>query len=84
MIEDAALTAPAKGDAKMFVTENIRGLRVPIAKPRPDVGAFIDTMMGRKVPTRPPLAEYLIDNVIMKPVLEIMGRKWVDTGEKEE
>jgi uroporphyrinogen decarboxylase len=68
----------------MFVIENIRGLRVPLTKPRPDVGAFIDTLMGRKVPARPPLAEYLIDNAIMKPVLEMTGRKWVDTGEKEE
>jgi len=41
-------------------------------------------MLGRKVPAKPPLAEYLVDNVIMKPVLEMMGRKWVDTGEKGE
>jgi len=59
-------------------------LRVPLAKPRPDIGTFIDSMLGRKVPARVPLAEYLVDNVIMQPVLEMMGRKWVDTGEKEE
>lgn len=59
-------------------------LRVPLAKPRPDIGTFIDSMLGRRIPTRAPLAEYLVDNVIMKPVLEMMGRKWVDTGEKEE
>jgi hypothetical protein len=40
--------------------------------------------MERKVPARPPLAEYLIDILIMNPVLEMMGRKWVNAGEKEE
>ena len=59
-------------------------LRIPLAKPRPDINAFLDTMLGRKPAAKPPLAEYLVDNVIMKPVLEMMGRKWVDTGEKEE
>lgn len=68
----------------MSATGNSRGLRLPLAKPQPDVSVFIDTLMGRKIPARPPLAEYLVDNVIMKPVLEMMGRKWVDTGEKEE
>ncbi|MBZ5565550.1 MAG: hypothetical protein LAP13_24405 [Acidobacteriia bacterium] len=59
-------------------------LQVPLAKPRPDIGSFLDTMLGRKAPARPPLAEYLVDNIIMKPILEMMGRKWVDTGEKDE
>jgi len=62
----------------------VTNLRVPLIKPRPDIGTFIDSMLGRKVPARAPLAEYLVDNIIMKPVLERMGRKWVDTGEKEE
>ncbi len=59
-------------------------LLVPLAKPRPNIGAYLDTMLGRKPAAKPPLAEYLVDNVIMKPVIEMMGRKWVDTGEKEE
>ena len=59
-------------------------LRVPLTRPHPDIGAFLDTMLGRKPAAKPPLAEYLVDNVIMKPVVEMMGGRWVDTGEKEE
>ncbi len=59
-------------------------LQVPLVKPRPDISSFLDTMLGRKAPANPPLAEYLVDNVVMKPILDMMGRKWVDTGEKDE
>jgi len=55
-----------------------------MTKPHPDINAFLDTISGRKPAAKPPLSEYLVDNVVMKPVLEMMGRKWVDTGEKEE
>lgn len=57
------------------MTEQLPKLRVPLAKPRPDIGAYLNTMLGRKPAAKPPLAEYLVDNVIMKPVLEMMGRK---------
>lgn len=66
-----------------MITE-LSKLRVPLAKPHPDINAFLDTLSGRKPAAKPPLSEYLVDNVVMKPVLEMMGRKWVDTGEKEE
>ena len=68
----------------MSVTEKSRTVRLPAIKHRTDITTFIDSLLGRKIPERPPLCEYLIDNVIMKPVLEMLGRPWVDTGEKEE
>jgi len=66
------------------ITEPIRGLKVPMQNPHPDINAFNDVLMGRKIPARPPLAEYLIDNPVMKPIVEMMGRRWVETVEKEE
>jgi len=60
-------------------------LRVPIRKPKPDIERFLDIMKGRTVPDRTPLVEYLIDNAVMKPILEgLLGRKWVDASDKTE
>ncbi len=63
----------------------MNGYRVPIEKPRPDIEAFLDAMSGRKVPSKVPMVEYLIDNAVMQPILEnMMGRKWIDTSDKTE
>jgi uroporphyrinogen decarboxylase len=59
--------------------------RVPIEKPQPDIGRFLDAMSGKRVPDKAPMVEYLIDNALMQPILEgMMGRKWVDTSDKTE
>lgn len=59
--------------------------RVPIEKPRPDINRWLDAMSGKKVPDRVPMVEYLIDNALMRPILEKkIGRKWVDTSDKTE
>ncbi len=59
--------------------------KVPIKKPRPDIKRFLDAMSGKKLPTKVPMVEYLIDNAVMQPILEKMiGRKWVDTSDKTE
>jgi len=56
---------------------------VPIEKPKPDIGRFIDIMNGRIIPDKPPLVEFTIDNMVMKPILEdMLGRKWVSTSDK--
>jgi uroporphyrinogen decarboxylase len=58
---------------------------VPIEKPRPDINNFLDAMSGKKVPDKAPMCEYLIDNAIMKPILEdLIGRNWIDTSDKTE
>ncbi|MHC4674048.1 MAG: hypothetical protein ACYTBZ_16305 [Planctomycetota bacterium] len=63
----------------------MNGYRVPIEKPKPDIQRFLDAMSGKKVPDRAPMVEYLIDDALMKPILENMiGRKWVETSDKEE
>lgn len=57
--------------------------KVPIEKPKPDINRFIEIMKGNIIPDRPPIVEYLIDNALMKPILEdMLGRKWVNISDK--
>jgi len=59
--------------------------RVPLEKPKPDIRRFLDAMSGKAIPDKVPMVEYLIDNAVMKPILEnMMGRKWVETSDKTE
>jgi uroporphyrinogen decarboxylase len=57
---------------------------VPLSKPRPDIGRFLKAMKGEIAPSRPPLVEYIVDNALMRPILEGLGRTWVDTSDKTE
>jgi len=58
---------------------------IPLNKPRPDIERFLAAMSGRRVPDRAPLIEYLIDNAVMRPILEnMMDRTWVDTSDQME
>lgn len=58
---------------------------VPLNKPRPDIERFLAAMSGEKVPDKAPLVEYLIDNAVMRPILEnMMGRKWVGSSDQME
>jgi hypothetical protein len=58
---------------------------VPLSKPRPNVERFLAAMSGQKAPDKAPLVEYLIDNAVMRPILEnMMGRKWVETFDQTE
>lgn len=60
-------------------------LKVPLSKPRPDVNNFLNVIQGKLTPDRPPLIEYLIDNAVMKPILQnYLNRKWIDTSDKTE
>ncbi|NLX14601.1 MAG: hypothetical protein GXY44_13240 [Phycisphaerales bacterium] len=59
--------------------------RVPLKNPKPDIQRFLKAMSGQIVPERPPMVEYLIDDALMKPILvDMIGRKWVETSDKEE
>ncbi len=52
---------------------------VPLAHPNPDARRFIDALMGRAHPSKPPLVEYLVDEVVMRPIVtNLLGRTWVD------
>lgn len=60
-----------------------RPQNVPLAEPRPDAGRFIDVLMGRAQPDRVPLVEYLIDDVIRRPIVtELLDRAWADGGDR--
>jgi len=55
--------------------------RAPIKDPQPDIDLFIDSLMGKRSADPPRLVEYLVDPVLMRPILEDMiGRRWVDPG----
>ncbi len=50
---------------------------VPLDHPQPDAAAFVASLKGEAIPARVPLVEYLVDDLLMKPLLESMGREWV-------
>lgn len=51
---------------------------VPLANPKPNAREFVDIVMGRVSEHRVPLVEYLVDDVVMKPIVtELLGRSWV-------
>ncbi|MBN1935570.1 MAG: hypothetical protein JW934_12960 [Anaerolineae bacterium] len=50
---------------------------VPLKNPQPDARRFIDILMGR-TQGKPPLVEYIVDEVVMKPiVVDLLGHEWV-------
>jgi uroporphyrinogen decarboxylase len=58
---------------------------VPLAHPKPDARQFIDTLMGRATSARPPLVEYLVDDVLMRPIVaDLLGRPWAEESSDRE
>ena len=55
-------------------------LRVPLAHPRPDCERFIRAVTTDAETDRPPVCEYLINDVVRKDVSARLGRPWVDLG----
>jgi uroporphyrinogen decarboxylase len=51
--------------------------KLPLSNPRPDAAGAIAHLMGKTRLDRPPLVEYIVDETIMRPVLEQMGSNWV-------
>lgn len=52
---------------------------IPLLKPNPNAKQFIDILLDKIKTARVPLVEYLVDDVILKPIItEILGRQWVD------
>jgi uroporphyrinogen decarboxylase len=55
--------------------------RLPLANPRPDAERFISVLMGKTRTPAPPLVEYLVDDVVMKPIMtDVLGRPWAAEG----
>jgi uroporphyrinogen decarboxylase len=50
---------------------------IPIEHPRPDAKEFVDILLGRVASPRVPLVEYIVDDVVMRPIVtEMLGRTW--------
>lgn len=50
--------------------------------PKPNSAEFIDILMGRSKANRTPLIEYIVDDVVMKPVVtDLLGRPWCDMND---
>jgi len=63
----------------------MRLINIPVQRPQPDAGRFVDILMGRRRGEPPPLVEYLVDEAVMKPVVtELLGRIWRPGGPRRE
>jgi uroporphyrinogen decarboxylase len=55
--------------------------RLPIANPKPNAPEFIDIILGYSPSRRVPLVEYLVDEVLMRPItVDLLGRPWAADG----
>ena len=58
---------------------------LPLQSPKPDAAGFINILTGRVAQSRTPLVEYIVDDVVMKPVVEhVLRRRWVAYGPDRE
>jgi uroporphyrinogen decarboxylase len=54
---------------------------LPLTNPSPDAAEWIAILTGKSGSTRVPLVEYIVDDVVMRPILtQLMGRRWVPWG----
>ncbi len=61
------------------------GLSLPLEHPAPNGREFIDILAGKSPSRRVPLVEYIVDDVVMKPVVEgMLSRTWVKPGKDRE
>ena len=58
---------------------------LPLRHPAPDGAGFVDAMLGRAKPARPPLVEYIIDDLVLRPIVTgLLDRPWVEPlGDRE-
>lgn len=54
---------------------------IPIGRPAPDAAGFIRSLMQRGKSHRVPLVEYIVDDIVMRPVVEqLLERTWIPPG----
>ncbi len=59
-------------------------VKVPLSNPNPDVRKFVDVILGKTIPERPPLIELFLDYEVVREISKnILGRQWVDPDEKD-
>lgn len=57
-------------------------LHIPLQKAAPNAEEFIQILMHGKPAGRVPLVEYIVDDVVMQPIVEeLLGRRWVHPGD---
>jgi uroporphyrinogen decarboxylase len=50
---------------------------IPVDRPSPDADAFVATLMGKVRQKRTPLVEYIVDETVMRPIVEnLLGVTW--------
>jgi uroporphyrinogen decarboxylase len=58
---------------------------LPLKSPKPNAAEFIGILTGSVPQVRTPLVEYIVDDVVMRPVVEnVLGRRWVAYGPDRE
>jgi uroporphyrinogen decarboxylase len=54
---------------------------VPLQHPKPDAREFVEILAGKSRSKRVPLIEYIVDDVVMRPVVvDLLGRAWSPFG----
>ncbi|MFH2067870.1 MAG: uroporphyrinogen decarboxylase family protein [Candidatus Omnitrophota bacterium] len=54
-------------------------LKVPLAKPKPDIGKFLRVIRGEEIPERPPLVELFLDHEIVREISRTcLSRNWTE------
>jgi len=57
---------------------------VPLRRPQPNAKEFIDILMGRIPQRRTPLVEYIVDEIVRRPIVKnLLGREWVMPTDRE-
>jgi len=58
---------------------------IPLNSPHPNASEFIDILMGKSSAARVPMVEYIVDDVVLRPIItDLLGRVWVDYGNRRE
>jgi uroporphyrinogen decarboxylase len=58
---------------------------LPLRHPSPDAPFWADALMGRRQAPVPPLVEYLVDDVVQRPIVTgLLGRAWAPWGPDRE
>jgi uroporphyrinogen decarboxylase len=56
-------------------------IHIPLNRPKPDAHGFIAGLLGHGGKGRVPLVEYIVDEVVMRPIVEgLLGRRWAAVG----
>lgn len=54
---------------------------IPLRNAAPDAERFVRILTGKESSSRAPLIEYIVDDVVMKPIVEhLLGRRWSPLG----